>query len=54
MRPPTPRPPGEHLAVVSRVLRQITVTKTMSRARRNKILDALLVIRNELEKEIAK
>jgi len=26
----------------------------MSRARRNKILDALLVIRNELEKEIAK
>jgi hypothetical protein len=50
----TPRPPGEHLTILARIVRQIGLDKKMTGDRRRKILAHLSVAMNELQAEIGK
>lgn len=53
-RTATARPPGEHLALLTRVQNQIGADKAMGLARRKKILEALSTAVVELQKEVVK
>ena len=53
-RPATPRPPGEHLALLARVIRQVSCNRGYSPTVRKKIVTSLSVAMNELQKVMAK
>ena len=52
-RPPTERPPGEHLAVLARVLRQIDASTKLSPERKHAVKTALTKAMAELQAEMA-
>ena len=51
-RVPTERPPHEHHATLSRVYRQVSVSKRLKEPRRRKILEALQQALQELQAEM--
>jgi hypothetical protein len=53
-RSPTARPPGEHLAVLARIVRQVDASETMNRERKRAIQEHLAKAMAELQKEIVK
>jgi hypothetical protein len=53
-RQATPRHPGEHLAIVARIIRQIALDKKMPVIRRQTIITHLSAVQRELEAEIGK
>lgn len=50
----TPRPPGEHHAILSRIFRQVGIDKKLPETRRKKILKHLSNAMTELQAEIGK
>jgi hypothetical protein len=53
-RSPTARPPGEHLAVLARLVRQIDASEEMSPRRRRSLKGHLTKAMAELQKELVK
>lgn len=51
-RPPTSRPPGEHLAILARILRQVDLGP-YDRERKQRIIAGITSAMTELSKEIA-
>lgn len=52
-RPPTERPPGEHLAVLARVLRQVDASTRFSAVRKQAVKKALTKAMREIQAEMA-
>jgi hypothetical protein len=53
-RRPTARPPGEHLTVLARIVRQVDASESMSAQRRRSINGHLTKAMSELQKELVK
>jgi len=53
-RNPTGRPPGEHLAVLARIVRQIDLAEGMTLKRRRSIKNHLTKAMMELQRELVK
>jgi hypothetical protein len=53
-RSPTARPPGEHLATLARIVRQIDAAENMNARRRRSINEHLTKAMAELQKELVK
>lgn len=50
-RTATARPPGEHLALLTRIQNQISIDRAMAARRRKKIMEHLAAALAELQKE---
>jgi hypothetical protein len=53
-RPVTPRPLGEHVTVLTRVLRQVEVNKGLSEKRRRSVKRHLVLALGELQAEMSR
>lgn len=53
-RPATPRPPGEHVVLIARVLRQIEADKGMQKARARRVKNHLRKALGELTSEMGR
>jgi hypothetical protein len=53
-RAPTERPPGEHLATLARVLRQIDASTKLGEARKSAVKRFLAAAMQELQAEMAR
>lgn len=53
-RTPTSRPPGEHLAVLARIVRQIDASEAMTVKRRRSIKNHLMKAMQELQRELGR
>lgn len=53
-RPPTRRPPAEHLAALSRMMGQVDADDEMSARRRKSVKELLSKLMSEFQKELTK